>query len=134
MSYDDEVTMFAGEEPSYSRVSLEKHAEDDSSDDGTSSPTDSLLGLYQKKLKRRFTNRAIIASVAVSIWLVSSVASYWLGLRSVDLDRKCLEHSSAYCKLRRFLILIEFGVDGALQLRFSRRWNLDIRWFSSTAR
>ncbi len=103
MSYDDELTMFGGLEPSYTRVSLEKHAEDDASDDGTISPTDSLLGMYQKKLNRRFTTRAILASVVVTIWLVSSSLSFWLGSRSVDLDLKCLEHTSAYCKCDHYL-------------------------------
>ncbi len=103
MSYDDDLTMFGASEPSYTRVPLEKHAEDDSSDDGTPSPTDSLLGMYQKKLKRRLTTRAILASVVVAIWLTSSSISFWLGSRSVDLDLKCLEHTSAYCKCDYYL-------------------------------
>ena len=91
-------TMFPDLQSSYSRVSLEKQADDDSSDDG-SSQTQGLLGTYHKKVQRRFTTRVVLGT-AIFVCIISHAAIFWLGLRlHPDLDRQCLEHTSAYCKL-----------------------------------
>ena len=106
--------MFGGLEPSYTRVPLEKHSSDDASDDGTISQTESLLGMTQRRIKQRFTTRSILGSIVVTVWLISSGLSYWLGSRSVDLDLKCLEHTSAYCKCDHCLKDVELA-DGIVK-------------------
>lgn len=97
--------MFGSTKPSYPRISLEKQSDDGSStDDDISSQSQNLLKTLYRPRKKSFLTRIIIAVAACAL-LLSHVATFFLALRlrpgllpSENLDRKCMEHTSAYCK------------------------------------
>lgn len=96
------LKMFGALYPSYSPLPREEKNDDSSSSSSEfgDSPTQNLLGPNYGKFKSRYLTRKAVSGIVITAVLSTYIAVFCIGLAlrpKFDLDRTCLEHTSAYC-------------------------------------